>query len=59
MFAGNNDGDNVVTVLDYNAVGAGIFTSGYEVADHDMDGLITVLDYNPVGQNLFIMSNVP
>jgi hypothetical protein len=59
MFAGNNDGDNVVTVLDYNAVGAGIFTFGYMLADHDMEGLITVLDYNHVGQNLFMMSSVP
>jgi hypothetical protein len=59
MFAGNNDGDNLVTVLDYNAVGLGIFTQGYLIADHDMDGLITVLDYNPVGLNIFVMANVP
>jgi hypothetical protein len=59
MYGGENDGDKLVTVLDYNAVGAGLFTSGYLIADHDMDGILTVLDYNPVGQNLFIASNVP
>ncbi len=59
MYAGENDGDNLISVLDYNAVGLHIFESGYFVADHDMDGLITVLDYNPVGLNVFISSQVP
>ena len=59
MYAGNNDGNSVVNVLDYNAVGLQVFQSGYKLADHDMNGIINVLDYNPVGLNVFKTSQVP
>lgn len=59
MYAGNNDGDNLITVLDYNAVALHLFQAGYIVCDHDLSGMITVLDYNPVGLNLFRSSQVP
>jgi hypothetical protein len=59
LYAGNSDGNTVITVLDYNAVGSQIFQSGYRQGDHDMNGIITVLDYNSVGQNIFKSSQVP
>jgi hypothetical protein len=59
MYAGNNDGNDVVNVLDYNAIAFQLFQGGYKLADHDMNGIINVLDYNPVGLNLFKASQVP
>ncbi len=58
LFAGNSNGDNIITVLDYNAVGSQMFQSGYLPGDHDLNGIITVLDYNPVGRNIFIATKV-
>jgi hypothetical protein len=59
LYAGHNDGDNIITVLEYNAVGLQMFQSGYLPGDHDMSGTVTVLDYNPVGLNMFKSSQVP
>ncbi len=59
LYAGNSNGDNVINVLDYNAVGLQIFQTGYLSGDHDMNGVVNVLDYNPVGLNIFQSSQVP
>ena len=59
MYAGNSTGDGVINVLDFNAVGAHIFQSGYLSGDHDMNGIVNVLDFNPVGQNIFQTTQVP
>jgi len=59
MIAGNNDGNNTVSVNDYNAVANNLFQSGYRIADHNMTGIISVTDYNSVANNLFSISQVP
>jgi hypothetical protein len=59
MYAGNSNGDNVITVADYNPVGLQLFQSGYRNGDHNLNNVVTVQDYNFVGQNLFKTSQVP
>ena len=59
MYAGNSDGNNVINVFDYNAVGSSLFQSGYRKGDHNMNGIVNVFDYNPVGLNIFKTSQVP
>ena len=59
MIAGNNNGNNSVSVSDYNAVANNLFQIGYIIADHNMNGSVSVTDYNPVSNNLFKISQVP
>ena len=59
MYAGNNDGNNIITVSDYNAVANNLIQIGYNIADHNMNGVVTVTDYNFVANNLIKISQVP
>ena len=59
MIAGNGNGNNSISVSDYNAVANNLFHIGYEASDHNLNGSVSVSDYNFVSTNLFRVSQVP
>ena len=59
MIAGNSNGNNSISVNDYNAVANNLFHTGYEAGDHNLNGSVSVTDYNFVANNLFRTSQVP
>lgn len=59
MIAGDNDGDKVISVNDYNSIAHNFFHTGYYNSDDNMDGVVSSADYNYVSGNLFKYSFVP
>ena len=59
MIAGDNNGDKVISVSDYNLVSIDLFQTGYKLEDHNMDGTVLVTDFNYVAGNLFKFTQVP
>ncbi len=58
-FAGDDDSNNSVNVLDYGIVANNLLLTGYRSGDTNMDGTINVLDYGLIASNIFRHSNVP
>ena len=58
MYAGNSDGNSVVTNADKDPVNANMDATGYENGDTNMDGLVTSADKDYTNTNMDIATSV-